>query len=60
MKLMTKELEKIIPPFYSGEDTELKDKIVYAKFFLPDAQWTWLVLEYDRERATQYLLLLMA
>lgn len=27
MKLMTKELEKIIPPFYSGEDTELKDKI---------------------------------
>ena len=49
MKLMTKELEKTIPPFYSGEDTELKDKIVYAKFFLPDAQWTWLALEYDRE-----------
>ena len=49
MKLITKELEKIIPPFYSSEDVALEDKIVYAKFFLPDAQWNWLVLEYDRE-----------
>ena len=49
MKLMTKALEKIIPPFYGSEAVELEDKIVYAKFFLPDAQWIWLVLEYDRE-----------
>ena len=49
MKLMTKELEKIIPPFYSGEDVALEDKIVYVKFFLADANWTWYVLEYDKE-----------
>lgn len=49
MKLMTKELEEMIPPFYSAEDVALEDKIVYAKFFLPDAQWTWYALEYDKE-----------
>ena len=36
MKLITKELEKIIPTFYSSEDVELEEKIVYAKFFLAD------------------------
>ena len=47
MKLITKELEKIIPAFYSSEDIELDDKMVYAKFFL--ASFTWWVLEYDKE-----------
>jgi hypothetical protein len=56
MKLMTKELEKIIPPFYSGEDIELEDKIVYAKFFLPDANFTWYILEYDKESNTIFAL----
>lgn len=56
MKLMTKELEKIIPDFYSSEDVELDDKIVYAKFFLPDANWTWYVLEYDKESNTIFAL----
>lgn len=46
---MTAELEKIIPVMYSSEDTKLEDKIVYAKFFTPDANWTWWVLEYDKE-----------
>lgn len=46
--LMTKELEKIIPKMYSSEDTKLEDKIVYAKFFTPDSNWTWWVLEYDK------------
>lgn len=45
MKLITKELEKIIPTFYSSEDVELEEKIVYAKFFLADADWTWYILE---------------
>ncbi len=49
MKLITKELEKIIPEFYSSEDVALEEKIVYAKFFLPDADWTWFVLEYDKK-----------
>jgi len=49
MKLMTKKLEKIIPAMYSSENTEIEDKTVYAKFFTPDANWTWWVLEYDKE-----------
>ena len=56
MKLMTPELEKIIPEFYSSEDVELDDKMVYAKFFLADAQWTWLVLEYDKKSNTIFAL----
>ena len=45
--LMTKELEKIIPAMYSSENTKLEDKTVYAKFFTPDSNWTWFVLEWD-------------
>ena len=44
---MTKALEKIIPKMYSDEDTKLEDKIVYAKFFTPDSNWTWFILEWD-------------
>jgi hypothetical protein len=49
MKLMTKELEKIIPKLYATEDIKLEEKVVYAKFFTPDANWTWWVLEYDKD-----------
>jgi hypothetical protein len=45
MKLMTKELRKKIPPLYSQEN--VKDPIVYAKYFMPDSHWTWYVLEFD-------------
>ena len=47
--LMTKELQEMVPKFYSSEDIELEDKMVYAKFFLADANWTWYVLEYDKD-----------
>ena len=56
MKLITKELEKIIPEFYSSEDVELDDKIVYAKFFLADADWQWFVLELDKNSNTIFAL----
>jgi hypothetical protein len=49
MQLLTDELKDIIPPFYSSEDIELEEKMVYAKFFLADANWTWYILEYDKE-----------
>jgi len=45
--LMTEELKKTIPAMYSSEDTKLEEKTVYAKFFTPDSNWTWWVLEYD-------------
>ena len=56
MQLLTDELRKIIPPFYSSEDVELEEKIVYAKFFLADAQWTWYILELDPESNTFFAL----
>ena len=45
--LMTEELKKTIPKMYSSEDTKLEDKIVYAKLFTPDSNWTWFILEWD-------------
>jgi hypothetical protein len=47
LKLLTKELRDTIPRLYSGE--KARDPIVRCKFFLPDAQWTWYVLEFDGE-----------
>jgi hypothetical protein len=46
MQLMTNELRTSIPTLGSQEGRG-KDAIVYAKFFTPDSNWTWLVLEYD-------------
>jgi len=45
MKLLTKVIEKQIPPPYSTKDQG--DPIVVAKFFTPWSFWTWYVLEYD-------------
>jgi len=47
--LMTEELKKTIPAMYSSESTKLEDKTVYAKFFTPDSNWTWFILEFDGE-----------
>ena len=52
--LITKELEKIIPAMYSEESTKLEDKTVYAKFFTPDSNWTWWVLEYDKPKQLMF------
>lgn len=43
MKLLTKALCKTIPPLYSQEGNE--DQSVVAKFFTPDANYTWYVIE---------------
>lgn len=47
MKLMTKEIEKRIPPI-GTQDGKGDNAVVYAKFFTPDAQWTWYAMEYDK------------
>ena len=52
MQLLTDELRKTIPSFYSSEEVELEEKMVYAKFFLADANWTWYILELDEESNT--------
>ena len=43
IKLLTKELEKALPALYSQEKTP--DPLVVAKFFTPDAGWTWFAIE---------------
>jgi hypothetical protein len=43
MKLLTKELTRRIPPLYSQE--HVKDPLVVCKFFTPDTQRTWYVIE---------------
>ena len=43
IKLLTKELEKTLPALYSQEANP--DPMVMAKFFTPDAGWTWYAIE---------------
>jgi len=43
MKLLTKELQKALPPLYSTENEE--DPMVVCKFFHPRSNWTWYVTE---------------
>ncbi len=37
----------MLPPLYSQEHEE--DPLVICKFFTPDSNWTWYVLEFDGE-----------
>jgi hypothetical protein len=44
MKLLTKELIKILPKLYAQEDKG-ENAIAYIKFFTPFSNWTWFVSE---------------
>ncbi len=44
-ELMPGWLAATVPALYSQEGVETP--LVRVKFFTPDAQWTWFVLEYD-------------
>ena len=43
MKLLTKEVLKRLPALHAQENAA--DPIAYAKFFTPDAGWTWYATE---------------
>lgn len=43
MKLLTKELERALPPL--GSQAENDNPTIRAKFFTPDSNWTWYVIE---------------
>ena len=47
MELLTQELRKALPKLGDPamDRIKLKDRIVHAKFFMPDGSWTWFVLE---------------
>ena len=46
MKLLTKDIRKVLPPLFSQEGAG-DDAIVYAKFFDPLSNWTWYATEFD-------------
>ncbi|WP_122893898.1 DUF2958 domain-containing protein [Arcobacter peruensis] len=48
MQLLTKGLEDKIPNLYETENIKVDEKIVYVKYFTPDANWTWYVTEYSK------------
>jgi hypothetical protein len=45
VKLLTQELRAAIPPLYATDGQPDTEKMVVAKFFAPDSNWTWYVLE---------------
>lgn len=46
MQLMTKKLEKALPPLNS-QDGKGDDAIAYAHYFHPLSSWDWYATEYD-------------
>jgi len=54
MELLPEELKKSLPPLYSQESSG--SPVVQAKFFTPDAGWTWLVTEGSEEEDGDWLL----
>ena len=54
MDLLPEELRKALPPLYSQESSS--SPMAYAKFFTPDAGWTWLVTEGSEEEDGDWLL----
>lgn len=45
MTLLTQEILKKLPKMYSSENE--KDPMVWSKFFTPDSNWTWYIMEFD-------------
>ena len=48
MRLLTDEQAENLPQLYSTENIPTKNKIVKIKFFTPDSNWSWYVVEYDK------------
>jgi len=46
MKLLTKALRRQLSALYSQEAKGM-EAVAYARFFYPDAQWTWYATEFD-------------
>jgi len=49
MKLLTKAIEKKIPPLYTYENTPASEIPIAVKFFHPISRWTWLATEGERQ-----------
>ncbi len=53
MKLLTKEIIKLLPNLYSQENE--KDPMVYCKFFDPTGSWTWYATEGEETDNNDFL-----
>ena len=49
MKLMTKGVEKSLPPLYGTEDTPTEDKMVVQHYFVPWGAGDWFITEGSHE-----------
>ena len=49
MKLLTKEIQKKLPPLYTNENKSPEDTKIIVKFFCPWGKWTWYATEWDQE-----------
>ena len=50
MKLMTKEIEKKLPTLGSTDGLPPDRVEIVAKYFTPDANFTWYVTEWEKDR----------
>lgn len=54
MKLMTKELERALPPLYSQDTKDASEVQVIVRYFTPSGAATWYVTEYDPETGLMF------
>lgn len=47
MMLLTKAIERKLPPIYSSGDKPAEEVKIIVKFFDPQSNWTWYAVEYD-------------
>lgn len=54
MKLLTKALEKKLPKLYATDDLPMEETMAIIKYFTPDSNLTWYVVEgeYDADLKT--------
>ena len=52
MELLPYDLRAQLPALLSQESIDFDEKTVYAKYFIPDAGWTWFVTEGQEQNGT--------
>lgn len=57
MKLITKEIERRLPALYSQE--EVDNPRIIMKFFTPWSNWTWYIIEGDKQEDGDWLFFAM-
>lgn len=49
MRLLNQNDLNVIPDLYATENIKMDNKIVYAKFFTPDSNFTWYLMELSKQ-----------